>query len=371
MAARGERTVPFLDLRITDGAVRSELLEAIEAVFRHGRFILGPEVEALEQKVAAYCGRRVAVGVGSGTDALLLALKGLGIGPGDEVITTALSWIATANAIAVAGATPVFADIGDDLNIDPSRAADLITPRTKAIVPVHYTGKVCDMAQLMRLADEHGLDVIEDAAQAFGAMRDGRRAGSFGRAACFSMNPMKVFGACGEAGIVVTDDEALHRRLLALRYNGMVDKDECGEPGLNGRIDTLQAAILLRRLPDAERIIERRRYLAERYSDRLAGVVETPRQAAEEYDVFYTYTIRTERRDELSAFLESKGIEAKVRDRYLMPEQPAYRDTARGSYPNARRLVGRLLSLPLHEKMTEADVDYVAESVQTFFGDSG
>lgn len=359
--------VPFLDLRVTDDAHRQELLDAVDTVLRHGRIVLGPEVQELERQVAARCGRKYAVGVNSGTDALFLGLKSLGIGPGDEVITTSMSWIATANAIALVGATPVFADIRDDLNIDPASVQRLITPHTKAIMPVHYNGKVCQMSALMRLAEDHGLLMIEDAAQAFDACYHGRKAGSFGVIACFSMNPMKVFAACGEAGMVVTDQVEIYPRLLALRYNGTVNREECIESSLNGRLDTLQAAILLRRLEYVDRIIQKRREVASWYNEQLAGVIEIPKEAEGEWDIYYTYTIRASRRDELMAFLEAKGIETKIRHPYLMPQHPAYRDTAVGDFSNAQRLVKQILSLPMHEKLPRKDVDCVATCIREFY----
>ena len=363
-----EKRVAFLDLRIADSASRKDLLTAIDAVFRHGRFIIGPEVLELEKQIAAGCGRKYAVGVNSGTDALFLGLKSLDIGPGDEVITTSLSWIATANAIALTGATPVFADIRDDLNIDPVSVQKLVTPHTRAIVPVHYTGKVCQMSALMRIAGEHELLVIEDAAQAFGARHHGQAAGSFGVIACFSMNPMKVFAACGEAGMVVTDREYVYQRLISLRYNGTVDREKCVDVSLNGRLDTLQAAVLLKRLPHVEQIVQKRREIASRYDRQLKGLVQVPTEAEGERDVYYTYTIQTDRRDELKAFLEDKGIETRIQHPYLMPEQPVYRDAARGQFPNAQRLVKRVLCIPVHEKLTQADTDYVVACIREFYG---
>jgi dTDP-4-amino-4,6-dideoxygalactose transaminase len=361
------KRIPFLDLRVESDADRQELLSAIDAVFRHGRLVMGPEVEELERQVAAYCGRQFGVGVNSGTDALLLALKSLGLGPGDEVITTSLSWIATANAIALTGATPVFADVRDDLNIDPESVRRLITPRTKAVLPVHYTGKVCQVPALVDLCERHGLTMIEDAAQAFGAGHHGRKAGSFGTLACFSMNPMKVYAACGEAGMVLTDSRDLYESLIALRYNGTVNRETCVRPSLNGRIDTIQAAILLKRLPAVEGIARKRRAIAARYQEQLAGVVELPTEAAGEYDVYYTFIIRCDRRDKLKIFLEAKGIETKIQHQLLMPEQPAYRTNPRGHFPNAQRLVKRILCLPVHEKLSLDDADYVAEAVREFF----
>jgi dTDP-4-amino-4,6-dideoxygalactose transaminase len=358
--------VPFLDLRVKDERVRLELLGAVDRVLCHGRIVLGPEVEELEQQVSAWCGRRFGVGVNSGTDALFLALRCLDIGPGDEVITTALSWIASANAIAMTGAMPVFADIRDDLNLNPDSVRELIGPRTRAILPVHYTGKTCDMAALMEIARTHGLHVIEDASQAFDAEYYGRKAGAFGVLACFSLNPMKVFAACGEAGMILTDREDLRDRLIRLRYNGTINKEECVEPSLNGRLDTLQAAILLQRLPGVKAIIERRREIASWYGELLAGLVATPCEAPSCRDVYYTYTVRTPRRDALKAHLEANGVETKIQHPRLMPEQPAYRGRVRGDFPNASQLVKQVLCLPTHEKLSRADVNYVADCIRSF-----
>jgi len=356
-----------MDLRISDEEERRELLEALEEVFCHGRFILGPEVGALEARIAALTKRRFAVGVGSGTDALFVGLKGLGIGPGDEVIVPALSYIATANAVALTGARPVFADIREDLNMDPESVRKRLGRKTRAILPVHYTGRICDMPALEALAARRGIPVIEDAAQAFGAALHGRPAGNFGRIACFSMNPMKVFAACGEAGMIVTDDPALHERLVALRYNGLVNREECIETGHNGRLDTVQAAVLLRRLKRVHGVIEARRRHAEWYDDALRHVVEVPPRSAGSYDAYYTYTIRTPKRDALMAFLMRQGIETKIHHPYLMSQQPVYRKGAAGRCPRAEKLVRQVLCLPVNEKLTQRDLETVAGAVRAFF----
>ncbi|MDX9714325.1 MAG: DegT/DnrJ/EryC1/StrS family aminotransferase [Dissulfurispiraceae bacterium] len=356
--------IPFLDLRVSD-AERLELLSAIDQVFCHGRFILGPEVAELESKVANMCCRKYAVGVGSGTEALFLGLKSLGVGPGDEVITTSLSWIATANAIALTGATPVFADINDDLNIDPESVERLVTERTRVILPVHFTGKVCRMDELMQIASKYGLLVVEDASQAFGARYKGKPAGSFGQLACFSMNPMKVFAACGEAGMILTDDEEILDRLTALRYNGMVDKELCIKPSMNGRIDTVQAAILLKRLDHVSSIINKRRLIAKQYDDLLAGIVETPKHQNHELPCSYTYTIRSKYRDELKEFLATNGIETQIQHKYLMPQQTPYKN-ATAEFENAKSIIQTVLCLPAHEKISFKDIEYVASSIKKF-----
>jgi dTDP-4-amino-4,6-dideoxygalactose transaminase len=338
-------------------------------LLRDGRLLMGPAVERWEELIAAYCGTRFCVGVSSGTNAIYLALRAFDIGPGDEVIVPAMSWVATANAVALAGATPVFVDIGDDLNIDVASAEAAITPRTKAILPVHYTGRLCDVAAICALAKRRGLVVIEDAAQAFGAANDAGRAGGFGDAAAFSLNPMKVFPGFGEVGAVLVNDPQIAERLRALRYLGTVNKEICVEPSLNHKIDTIQAAMMLVSYERVEPALVRRVEIASRYCDRLKGLVgcpEAPRSAADRRSVFFDYTITTPRRTEMRRFLESRGIEVKIRHPLLMSQQPAFRHLAARRLPNAERLVKQILSLPIHEKLTDEQIDYVVESVSNF-----
>jgi dTDP-4-amino-4,6-dideoxygalactose transaminase len=359
--------VPYLDLSVNDSALKRKLLDAIEKVLTHGRVILGPEVEHLENKLAEYCGRKYAVGVSSGTDALYIALRALDIGPGDEVITTPMSWIATVNAIVMTGAVPVFVDIKPDLNINSDLISDAITPRTKAIIPVHYTGKMCDMDQVMEIADKYGLYVIEDAAQAFGARFKGRRAGSFGKIACFSMNSMKIFHSYGEAGALLTDDKAIKEKVIALRYNGTINRENCHYSSLNFRIQTVQAAMLLIELNRVDQVIERRREIAKVYENALKGIVKCPLEKDITFSVYYTYTIITDRRNKLKDFLTSKGIETKIHHPILMPYHAAYNKKFKTNIPVAERMVERILSIPNHEKMTDAEIKYVILSIQEFY----
>ena len=358
--------VPFLDLRIDDSTERCEMIEAVDRVFQHGRLVMGPEVTEIEETVATFCRRRYAVAVNSGTDALWLAMKALGLGAGDEVITTSLSWIATTNAIALTGATPVFADIRDDLNIDPASVRRLVTDQTRAIVPVHYTGRICDMVALTEIATQYDLAIIEDAAQAYGAQRGDKLAGGFGDLSCFSMNPMKVFAACGEAGMVLTDDKEWHSQLVSLRYNGCVNRETCVEPSLNGRMDTLQAAILLVRHRRLEWLLNRRRENAVFYDQALQGIVETPPAEVGRH-AYYTYMIQVDRRDELKQFLEENGIETKIQHPILMPDQPAYREKVRCEVEKSRQISKRILCLPVHEKLDTASRDYVVNKIREFY----
>jgi len=362
--------IPYLDLSVKDPVLKRELLQAVDTVLSHGRISLGPELTQFENQVAQFCQKKRTVGVSSGTDALYLALRSLDIGPGDEVITTPMSWIATLNAIVLCGATPAFVDIRDDLNLDGELIPAAITPRTKAIVPVHYTGKMCDIARVMEIADAHGVPVVEDAAQSFGAHINGAMAGSFGLVNSFSMNPMKVFSAYGEAGAVVTDDEDLYDRLLSLRYAGTVDKEDCHYPSFNCRLDTLQAAMLLVNFRYLDDKIKRRRDIASYYSDALRDVVLPPEEEEGYYHVYYTYTIRAERRDDLRAYLDSRGTETKIHHPILMPYHTAYRHLPKPNIPVAEHWVDRILSIPSHEDVTQEEASYVVDCIKDFYGGS-
>jgi dTDP-4-amino-4,6-dideoxygalactose transaminase len=359
------RVIPFLDLSVPDDAFRRDLLAAVDKVLRHGRIILGPEVRELEEKISGYCRTRHAVGVGSGSDALLLALKAYGIGQDDEVVTTPLSWIATTNAIVLNGASPKYADIREDLNIDPQKIEDAITERTKAIVPVHFSGQMCDMMAIKKIAQKHGLVVIEDAAQAFGSQLDNKPAGSFGNAGCFSLNPMKVLNAWGEAGMVTTDSDEVNERLVSLRYAGTVNKEDCHVPSINGRLDTIQAAMLLVNLHRLPKKLSRRQKIAARYTAELDRLVSTPVAVTNVFHSYYSYTIMTDARDELKIYLESRGIETKIQHPILMPFHSAYMES--GTYPVAEAIVKRVLCLPNHEDLSEQDQDYVISVIREFF----
>jgi dTDP-4-amino-4,6-dideoxygalactose transaminase len=361
------RRIPFLDLSVQDKSERDAILAAIETVLSHGRLILGPEVQDLERRLAAFCGRRYGIGVGSGTDALNLGLKALGVGAGDEIITTPLSWIATTSAILANGATPVFADVDETLNIDPATIEALITTRTKAILPVHFTGRLARMPEIGEIAEKHRLLVIEDGSQAFGATLDNRPCGSFGDLACISLGPMKLLGALGDAGIVLTDNEHVAERLLSLRHSGVIDRDTCVEVSHNCRLDTIHAAVLLQRLSHYRTAIARRREIACRYSRALAGIVDTPPVLPGYGDVFYTYTIRTPHRDALRQHLAEAGIETRVHHPILMNDQPAFQGKVRGQSPKAAMLVGEILSIPVHEKLSEDEQGLVIATIKEFF----
>ncbi len=359
--------VPFLDLKVTDPDERMSLLAAVERVLDHGRLINGPQVDEFEQLVANCCSRQYAVGVSSGTDAIYLALRALGVGPGDEVICPCWSWIATANAIALTGAQPVFADIDDRLSIEPSSVERLISDKTAAIVPVHFAGSICQIDRILEIAKTKDLFVVEDCAQAFSAAYNDRPAGSFGHIGCFSMNTMKVFASLGEAGAIVTDSSEISEKLKILRYNGMIDRHTCNSPCHNGRLDTVQASVLLARYQLFPSVIANRKYIAELYDKLLAGLVQTPYRCSSRRDSYYAYTIQADYRDELMAYLADHEVETQIQHPLLMALQPAYKDCRRDELTNALRLLERVLCLPANEKTTELQAQYVAGLINDFY----
>jgi len=358
--------VPYRDLSVTDPILKKELIEAVEKVLSHGRIILGPEVGEFEKHIAEYCHKKHSVGVGCGTDALYLSLRALGIGPGDEVITTPLSWIATVNAIVLSGATPVFVDISQDLNIDPEMISDAITSKTKAIIPVHFTGRICKMDRIMDIAEKHNLFVVEDAAQAFGAHLKGITTGAFGDIGCFSMNAMKVFCSYGEAGALVTDDDDLYQKLISYRYNGTINKEDCHTPSINARIDTVQAAMMNVNLNYLEKRILRIREISKFYNDNLKDLVVCPLED-DSFHTYYSYTIIPENRDDLMVHLNKNGIETKIQHPILMPYHTAYRDRfPKYQIPVAEKLVDRIICIPNHDKMSDDQVEYVTATINNF-----
>jgi len=359
--------VRYRDLSVEDSAIKSELLEAVDKVLTHGQIILGPEVKEFENSFAADCGKKYAIGVNCGTNALYLSLRALGIGPGDEVITTPLSWIATVNAIVLTGAVPVFVDIAQDLNINPNLIETAITSKTKAIVPVHFTGRLCKMEKILDVAKRHTISVVEDACQAYGAHLNGRMAGSFGDLGCFSMNAMKVFCSYGEAGAIVTGNDDFHEKLLSYRYNGTINKEDCHTPGINARIDTIQAAMMNVNFKYVQARIKRLREISKYYNDNLKDLVQCPLED-ESFHSYYSYTILPDNRDNLFDYLTKSEIETKIQHPILMPYHTAYK----GKYPKydlrvAEKLVDQILCIPNHDRLTDEQVEYTVKTLKRFF----
>ncbi len=356
------RRVPFMSL--VPGSDAADVRAAIDRVLASGWFILGPEVEAFEAEFAAASGAPHAVGVGTGTDALALALRAAGIGPGDEVITAPLSAAYSALAIMMAGATPVFADIdADRLTMDPAAAAAAVTPRTAAILPVHLYGQPADMPAFEALAARHGLAVIEDACQAHVATSAGRPVGSFGVAGAFSFYPTKNLGALGDGGAVITRDQALADRIKRLRNGGQTARYRHVEFGVNSRLDELQAAILRARLPRLPGWTARRRALAARYRLGLAGARVVVPPERDPGHVYHLFPITTPRRDALQAHLADRGIGTLVHYPIAIPSQDAMRGIASGPCPVAERIAAEVCSLPLHPNLADEDVDAVVAAI--------
>lgn len=361
--------VPYADLANEAAAVKTPLLSACERVILSGRYILGPELAAFESEFADYCGTRYAVGTSSGTAALLITLRAFDWPENSEVITVANSFVATTAAVVLAGATPVFVDIGKDGNIDPVAIERAVTERTRAILPVHLTGRPARMSEINAIAKRHRLVVIEDAAQAVGASIGGRRVGGFGDAACFSLNPLKNLHAYGDGGVVTTNDETLYRRLLRERNHGLIDREQCEFFSHNCRLDELQAAMVRVQLPMLDRWTETRRQAAFRYNTLLAAFGEVPTENEGEYCVYQTYVLKVDDRDALQRHLRENGVEALVHYATTIDRQPAAARLvqARNDLPRTRAHVGRILSLPLYPGITPAQQERVADLVSGFF----
>lgn len=364
--------VPLLDLKAQYRSIRKDIDRAIHRVVRGASFILGEEVGAFEQAFAAFTGTGHCLGVGSGTAALHLALLATGIGPGDEVITTPLTFVATAEAIRHAGARPVFVDVEKDtLCLDPDLVAAALTTKTKGIVAVHLHGHPASMDGLLAVGARSGIPVIEDAAQAHGATYRGRPAGSLGSCGCFSFYPGKNLGAYGDAGAVVSSDPGLMEKIRLLRDHGRRSKHEHVLEGYNHRMDSIQAAVLsvkLSHLPDWNR---KRRRIADRYRKGLERLVECPREGAAQQGVYHVFAIRTPVREKLGEFLSRHGIETGIHYPVPLHLQPCFRFLGYkpGQFPVAEQAARHLLSLPIFPEMTGAQVEFVIDRVRAFFND--
>lgn len=372
--------VPLLDLQAHHAPLRAELDEAIRRVLDSGHFILGPEVSALEAEAAAYSGTRFAWGVSSGTDALLLALMALGMGPGDEVVTSAYSFFATAGTIARLGAKPVFVDIKpDSFNIDPKRLEAALTARTKAIIPVHLYGQCSDMEPLLAAAQKRGLPVIEDAAQAIGARyKDGRCAGSMGAVGCLSFFPTKNLGALGDAGMVLCQEPALAEKLRILRVHGGEPRYHNKIVGGNFRIDELQAAVLRVKLKRLDAWTRARRENAKRYRSMFSrsglldkGVVLPAETwpAVEGSHIYNQFVIRAPRRDALRDFLKKEGVDTEVYYPIPLHLQECFASLGHkpGDFPNAEAAAKESLALPIYPELTEEQQKHVVDSIARFY----
>ena len=372
MMATMPSIVPFNDLHAQYLSIQGEIDAAVANTIRNSAFIRGPEVDAFERNFAAAIGVKHCVSCANGTDALFIAYRALGLQPGDEVITSAHSWIATSEAITQAGGTVVFADTDPaTFTIDPADVARKITPRTKGIVPVHLYGQPADLAALQALATKHGLWLVEDCAQAHLAHFAGKTVGTFGAIGTVSFYPGKNLGAMGDAGCLGTNDDRLAAFAAKFARHGGLRKGDHEIEGINSRLDGLQAAILNAKLPHLERWTRARQALAQAYDQRLAGVGDLvlPAVAAGRNHVYHLYVIRTGQRDALRDHLAARGIQTQVNYPTALPFLPAYRRLghAPADFPQAHRDQAQVLSLPLFPEMTPAQIDLVVEQIKVFF----
>ncbi len=362
-------SVPYINLKVQHEEIADEVMPKVESVIRSGQFILGKSVENFEKSFAELHKVKFAVGVANGTDALILALKALGLNEGDEIITCPNSYLASASSIVLAGFKAVFCDVDDDMNMDPESLEKTITAQTKAIIPVHLTGKPANMKAIKAVADKHDLFIVEDSAQAVGASYEGTMVGGLGDLGCFSLHPLKNLSACGDAGIITTNNQDLYNYLIVARNHGLKSRDECEFFSLNSRLDSLQAEILSVKLNHLPKWNERRRSIAKRYNEAFADFFRVPVIAENEYSVFHTYIIQTERRDELKEFLTSKNVDSKIHYPIPIHEQQAWKDYApdRISYPKTEKQSKEILSLPIFPELTDEQVDHVIQAVSQFF----
>ncbi len=373
--------IPILDLQKQYQQVGTELEQRIIKVLRSGHYILGDNVRELERSVAALCGCRQAVGCANGTDALILALWALDIGPGDEVVTTPFTFAATAEAIAHRGARAVFVDIDPlTFNIDASLIEAAVTGRTRALLPVHLYGQPAEMERIVQVARHHDLKIIEDNAQAIGALYKGKPTGSFGDAGCISFYPTKNLGACGDAGMVVTSDERVAERLRVLRAHGSRVRYHHDELGVNSRLDELQAVALLTKLTYLADWNEKRRQVARHYNDLLRDIpgLILPAVAGETTPVWHQYTVRVEsaasapgvRRDQLAAGLAARGVDSMCYYPVPLHLQPAFSSLGykAGDFPVAERVAAEVLSLPMYPELSRGQIERIAQGIRDVLG---
>jgi len=364
--------VPLLDLKAQFTTIKDETMEIVEKVFDSQQFINGPEVKLLEQKIAEYCNCKRAIGVSSGTDALLCALMALDIGPGDEVVTTPFTFFATAGSIWRVCAKPLFVDIEPDtFNINPELIEEPISEDTKAIIPVHLFGQIADMDEINKIADNLALDVIEDACQSIGATYKGEKAGSLGTVGCFSFFPSKNLGCAGDGGIITTNDEELADKMEMIRMHGSKPKYYHKIVGANFRLDTLQAAVLLVKFKYLDTWSEKRRQNASKYNQLLSNIEQIKLPVIKEYNVsvFNQYVIRAQKRDELRNFLSSKEIGTEIYYPLSLHEQECFKGLGykKGDFPESEKAASEVIALPIYPELTDDQIEYVANSIKEFY----
>ena len=358
--------IPYVNLSNQNLVLKEKLLKAASKVIDHGQFINGPEVSILEDKLSKYLGVKYIIGVANGTSALFLSLKGLGIGRGDEVITVGNSYLATVSSIALTGAKPILVDVDESMNMNPSLLESVITSKTRAILPVHLTGKPAKIEEICKISKKYNIPVIEDAAQAIGSEYKGKKIGSFGKTACFSLHPLKNLSALGDGGFIATNDKELASWLKLARNHGHPNRDECDFWSFNMRLDTIQAAFILEKLPYLEEQTEKRRYNANFYRQNLSkSNLILPIEEKYERCVNHLFVIRLKNRDELKKFLSTKGIETKVHYPTPIHKLKAAKKI-NFKLPNTEKYAKTILSLPIYSEMCKNDLEAITRSINEF-----
>lgn len=366
------RKVPFVALDRQYNEMRVEINNSVQRVLESGSYVLGPEVDEFEKALAEICASPYCLTVANGTDALVIAMKVLGIGAGDEVIVPTNSFIASAGSVVQTGATPVFCDVLDDFNIDANDAEKRITANTKAIMPVHLTGRPVDMPAVKAMAQKYDLFVIEDAAQAIGASLNGEKVGSMGDLAAFSLHPLKNLFIMGDGGFITMKCPFIYEKIKKIRNHGLIDRNTCTFWGMNSRLDTIHCAIGLEKVKFFDDITARFKKVARMYKEGLAEVVGVPEEPEGMSAVYHNYVIKCERRNELSEFLSMNGVETKMHYPVLLHRQPAAIGLCdgKGDFPIAEKLNALQLSLPIFPEITEQEVKYVIKKITSFYKNS-
>ena len=366
-----KKHIPYVDLISQHSSIKELILTAVEEVLDHGQFVNGEETTAFEKAFSQLCEVQFAVGVNSGTDGLILALHALGVGFGDEVITSPNSFVASSSCISWVGARPVFVDVKEDYNIDSTQIEDKITARTKAILPVHLTGRPAEMQMILEIAERHNLYVIEDCSQAVSAEYYSKCVGSFGTIGVFSLHPLKTLNACGDSGIITTDDVDIYEELLLLRNHGLRSRDNCVTWGFNSRLDSVQAAILLIKMDYLDLWTNKRISNAKYYQKELSEVdaIKLPKDKPYEKAVYHTFIIEMDNRDALRSYLLEHGIETSVHYPVPIHLQAAAKDLGykRGDFPVTEKQSERILSLPVHQNLQDDDLDHVVKTIKAFY----
>ncbi|MDA9717292.1 DegT/DnrJ/EryC1/StrS family aminotransferase [Candidatus Pelagibacter sp.] len=365
--------VSFLDLKVKDKKFRKKILNKINKILLSGKILNGIEQKIFEKKISKFLKAKYAVGVSSGSSALYLALKANDIGRGDEVITTPFTWIITSHAIASLGAKPVFVDIDENFNLDPSQIKKAINKKTKAIVPMHVAGKLCSMENIYKIAKKYNLKIIEDAAQSICSSYKGKKSGYYSDACAFSFNPMKVLNSYGEAGIVTTNSKKIYNKLICLRHAGTIryknsfNINNSNDISLNHKIDTIHASILIEKLKYLKDVLNRREKISQYYIKHLNNMMLTQTLEPKEIHGRYLFLARFKKRNKLRSFLNAKGVETKVFYSPLVSEAKIYKNCKKYNLKNSNKILKEVIALPFHENLSFIEIKYVIRQIKKFY----